>query len=211
MVGRLVVGRFFGSFTEAAMKFFLLVFALAAVPALLPAQSGEAVWDSEYDRWDVSITLAGGFSYGFSLAAYPGVELIIASVKIDDYLPLDFGVSARSIISAYENPSTTTPAGWRHVGLGVLTTVHLSFNNLQAHSLPFLENFDFYVAAGPVYDIIDYTGSYAVTSIPIPANGFAVATAGGIRYFLLDWLAVNVELFNWSFSPGFTAGLVLNF
>ena len=157
------------------------------------------------------MSLSGGLSYGFSLAAFPSVELIVYSMKIDDYLPIDFGLSVRGLITRYDNSDSTSPAGWLHIGIGPVATAHISFNNLEAHSLPFMENFDFYVAVGPVYDIISYTGTYATTPPPIPSNGIGVTTAGGVKYYFTDWLAVHAELFNWTFSSGVAAGLTFNF
>ena len=101
--------------------------------------------------------------------------------------------------------------GWKHVGLGISGSAHLSFNNLQNHSIPFMENFDFFVAVGPVYDFINYTGSYIASEPPIPTNGLGMSMSGRARYFLLDWLSLELELFNWRFSPGVSAGVALTF
>jgi hypothetical protein len=126
-------------------------------------------------------------------------------------MPLDFGVSLRGVVTDFKKPKDQSNTGWLHIGVGLAATAHLSFNNLQEHTLPFLENFDFYFACGPVYDIVYYSGDYETTPPPIPANAVGITTAVGTRYFVLDWLAVNVELFNWSFSPGVIAGLTFNF
>ncbi len=191
----------------------VLTFAvLLIVTSLSHAQEVSANWDSVYDRWDVAISLSGGLSYAFRPAAYPQIDLIVSSIKVDDFMPLDFGVSARSVIAEYTqtNPDDIT-SGWLHWGIGLAATAHLSFNNLRAHSLPFMENFDFYVVCGPVYDIIYYSGEFETNPPPIPANGLGITTAGGARYFFLDWLAANIEVFNWGFSSGITAGLTFNF
>ena len=179
---------------------------LILLPALLNAQADDAAWDSAYDRWDVAVSLSGGVSYGLRLAAFPSIELIAYNIKIDDYLPLDFGVSVRSLVTRYENPEVAG-AGWLQVGVGVSVTAHLSFDDLELHALPFMENFDFYAAVGPAYDFITYAGLYNVTHPPIPSNGIGITTAAGVRYFLFDWLAANVELFNWRFSSGLAVGL----
>ena len=179
---------------------------LLFLPALLAAQTAGATWESAYDRWNVAISLSGGLSYGPKLAAYPSVELIVYTVKIDDYLPLDFGISVRSLVTRYENPDLAG-AGWLQVGVGLAATAHLSFGYLELHALPFMENFDLYAAVGPAYDFITYEGAYSVTPPPIPSNGVGIATAFGVRYFFFDWLAANAELFNWRFSPGFTVGV----
>jgi hypothetical protein len=192
------------------IKAFFLT-ALICMAVSLQAQPGTAVWDSAYDKWDLAVSLSGALSYNFRVAAYPSIELIVSSIKIDDFMPIDFGVSARGLITKYEKAKDPSKPGWFHIGIGLAATAHISFDNLQEHTLPFMENFDFYVALGPVYDIIDYTGSYAGSQPPIPSNGFGITTAGGIRYFVLDWLAVNFEVFNWSFSPGLAAGLTFNF
>lgn len=174
-------------------------------------EGGSAVWDSVYGRWDIAVSLSGGVSYQFRVAAYPSVDLIVYSIKIDDFMPIDFGISARGLITKYEKAKDPAKSGWLHTGVGLAATAHISFANLQDHTLPFMENFDFYIAFGPVYDIISFTGTYADSPLPIPSNNLGITTAGGIRYFILDWLAVNLEVFNWSFSPGLAAGLTLNF
>ena len=192
-------------------KITLLVLLLTVAAAFSQAEPATAVWDSMYHRWDVAVSLSGGLSYGFYLAGYPSIELIVASIKIDNFMPIDFGVSARGLITKYIKPHDTNETGWLHTGVGLTGTAHISFNNLQGHSLPFMENFDFYVAFGPVYDFISYSGDYQSSPPLIPSNGFGITTAGGVRYFILDWLAVNAQVFNWRFSPGLTAGLTFNF
>jgi len=192
-------------------KKILLVFTVLLAASGLFAEQNTAVWDSVYDRWDVAVSLSGGLSYAFKPAAYPQIDLIFSSIKIDDFMPLDFGVSVRSLITEYKKSKNDAASGWLHWGIGIAATAHLSFNNLESHSLPFMENFDFYVVVGPVYDILYFSGDYKTTPPPIPANGFGVTTAGGVRYFFLDWLAANIEVFNWGFSSGLTTGLTLNF
>ena len=189
----------------------LILAALILTSVSLQAEPGTAVWDSIYERWDLAVSLSGGLGYGFRLAAYPSIDLIVSSIRIDDFMPIDFGVSLRSLITNYEKTKDTDISGWLHIGIGLAATAHISFANLQDHTLPFMENFDFYIAFGPVYDIISFTGTYADSPLPIPSNNLGITTAGGIRYFILDWLAVNLEVFNWSFSPGLAAGLTLNF
>ncbi len=189
--------------------FFLAALIFSSV--CFQAEPGAAVWDSVYDGWDLAISLSGGVSYNYRLAAYLSIDLIVSSIKIDDFMPIDFGVSARGLITKYEKTKDPGKPGWFHIGIGLAATAHISFDNLQEHTLPFMENFDFYVALGPVYDIIDYTGSYAVSPPPIPSNSDGITTAGGVRYFILDWLAINLEVFNWSFSSGLSAGLTFNF
>lgn len=194
------------------MKKTLLLVALATLfTGAVSAQSSEAVWDSEYDRWDLSVGVGGGLVSEWTLAAYPSVELIVYSIKIDDYLPLDFGVSVRSLISRYSDRSSALERGWDHVGIGLAGTVHLSFNNLEGHSLPFMENFDFYLALGPLYDVIEFTGAYAPSPPSIPASGIGFTFGGGAKYFILDWLAAHLELFVWSYTAGIQAGLTFNF
>jgi hypothetical protein len=193
-------------------KAVVLVFAaFIFAAASSSADPATAVWDSMYDRWDVAVSLSGGVSYGFRLAGYPSIDLIVSSIKIDDFMPLDFGISARGLITEYKKTKDETESGWFHVGIGLAATVHISFNNLQSHALPFMENFDFYVACGPVYDIITYSGVFRSSPPLIPSNGMGITTAGGVRYFILEWFAVNIEVFNWRFSPGLTAGLTFNF
>ena len=188
----------------------VLVFLIGTL-SFVHADPARAVWDSVYERWDIAFSLSGGLSYAFRPAAYPSIELIVSSIKIDEFMPVDFGVSARGLITQYEKSKDTEASGWLHAGIGVAATAHISFSNLQAHSLPFMENFDFYVACGPVYDFITYSGVYKSSPPPIPSNGIGITTAGGVRYFILDWFALNIEVFNWRFSPGLTAGLTLNF
>ncbi|MBN1686408.1 MAG: hypothetical protein JW852_07115 [Spirochaetales bacterium] len=192
-------------------RLILFLAALLHMSASLQADPSTAVWDSTYSRWDVAVSLSGGLSYAFRLAAYPSVDVIISSIKIDDFMPLDFGISARGLITNYKNPEDESGTGWLHLGVGLAATAHISFNNLRGHSLPYMENFDFYVACGPVYDFISFTGAYESAPPPIPSNGLGITTAGGVRYFILDWLAVNIEIFNWRFSQGVTAGLTFNF
>ena len=190
----------------------LIVLLLISIsPIFAQSESTEAVWESTYDRWDFAVSLSGGFSYKFKLAGLPALDLIVSSYRIEDFVPIDFGVSVRSLITNFVNDDNVVPSGWLHIGIGVIGVVHLSFNNLQAHTLPFLENFDFYAGFGPVYDIILYSGFYEAAPPPIPSNGIGLNTTVGVRYFFLDWLAVNLELFNWRFSPGVSAGLTFNF
>ena len=189
----------------------IVVTMLLIASSALYAQPAEAVWDSTYERWDFAVSLSGGLSYAFRPTGYPSIDLIISSIKIDDFMPVDFGASIRSFIANYKIPDDTSGAGWLQIGVGLAATVHISFNNLQEHSLPFLENFDFYVAAGPVYDFIKFSGTYESSPPPIPSNGIGLTTAGGVRYFFLDWLAANIEIFNWRFNGGVTAGLTFNF
>ncbi|MBT3272113.1 MAG: hypothetical protein HN368_03085 [Spirochaetales bacterium] len=191
----------------------VLLILLLFLPVAITAETntGDAVWESTYETWDFAISLSGGLSYGFKPAAMPALDLIVASYRIEDFVPLDLGVSLRSLITKFENKDTVDPSGWIHIGIGALGIIHLSFDNLQAHTLPFLENFDFYAGFGPVYDIISHSGPYEISPPPIPSNSIGFTTAAGIRYFLLPWLAAHFEIFNWSFSPGLSTGLTFNF
>ena len=189
---------------------FLCLAAIIFAAPLLHGQPPDAVWDSVYDRWDLAFSVSGGVSYGFRPALYPSIDLIVYSVKIDDFMPVDFGVSARGFITAYSDEENEND-GWLQTGMGLAATLHVSFNNLKEHSLPFMENFDFYIASGPVYNLFSYRGKYKTTPPAFFTNGIGLTTAGGVRYFFLDWLAVNVELFNWRLNSGLTAGLTLNF
>ena len=65
------------------------------IPQHAIAQENVANWDSVYDTWDVIISAEGGLSFRFSWAASPSVELIFLTLKIEDFMPLDFGVRFR--------------------------------------------------------------------------------------------------------------------
>ena len=167
-----------------------------------------ASWDSVYHPGNVCVIAAGGVGFAFSLAACSGIEVIVASVKADDYIPFDFGIMAMGMYNWFSRNQDGRRFGWNAFGGGAFATVHLTFDNLEAHSTPFLEGFDFYTGFGAVYTYLDFTGEYT-TSEPPGFGGVGLATLLGFNYYLAKWFALRVELASWSFTGGLTAGLVL--
>lgn len=181
---------------------------LVLLPGTITAEEPDARWDSVYNQGSFIMSPGIGFGYNFSLALYPSFEYIMISQKIDDFMPLDFGISLKGVYNRYRDRNDTTK-GWDGYGGGLFGTVHLSFNNLQGHELPFLENFDFYAALGIVGNYMNFIG-YTPLTVPLrPPSGVGISTIGGMRYFLLPWLAVNIEGSFWGYTG--TAKLAVSF
>ncbi len=179
-------------------KMLIAVFILSlAIPAL--SFSAPATVDAYLQPGNLTLSVGVGFGYywGFNIAVYPGVEFILAQIKIGDVFPLQFGVGARGLVNPYFGPGYSGLT----LGAGAFGTVHLPLKGLD---LPydFLDPFDLYIALGLAlyFDMNDYWG---YTS-PI---GFA--TFSGFNYFLSDNFAVYLEGGYFGYYGGGVVGILL--
>jgi hypothetical protein len=196
---------------RALAVFLVLVCGTAATGAQegADAGAGEDGWRSVYDRWDVNITAGAGIGFAFSLTAYAGVELLYAQVYAGDEVPFDFGVMAKGMFNRCSRERDGTAAGWLGYGGGLFQTVHLSFAQLEDHSTPFLERFDFYAGFGANYTFVDLTGAYGAAESP-ELGGIGFGTLIGVNYHLAKWFALNAEFASWALAGGLKVGVLLN-
>ena len=104
--------------------------------------STQSNWDSIYSPVNLSIFASGGFGLDISVGAYAGFELMYGELSVDDEIPFNFGILLAGMYNWFSRTVDDSELGWDVYAGGLLATMHLSFNNLTAHSTPFLDNFD---------------------------------------------------------------------
>ncbi len=177
----------------------LTVALVVAVPSALFAQSASGL-TSNYKPGNVAVgvDVGGGFYYSsFSLAAYPGVEFLVAKYRVGDYLPLDFGVAARGRFGLDAGAGGTGV----DIGVGGFGTVHVGFRGLPGDFGKILGKFDVFVGLGAAFDII----------APPYYAGLGFAQYSGINYFLSDNMAVTLSDQWWHNYFDYTIGIRLKF
>jgi hypothetical protein len=137
----------------------------------------------------IGVGLGGG--WGLTVSAYPGLELMVAKVKIADVIPLDFGVAVKGLIGF----STYFSYSYVHLGVGAFGTMHWGLRGMN-WDLDFLDPVDVWWGIG------------LAASAHIPADTWTYgwldfATVGGINYFLNDRLALMVAGSYWGYSGGY--------
>jgi len=171
-----------------------------ALPALSFADSNDVKWDSYLKPGNIVVSAGIGLGWGLSVAIYPGVEVIMAQIKLADVVPLQFGAAVKGMINPY---------GWAgysglFLGAGGFATAHLSFKGLD---LPFdyLDKLDYYLGLGfsVNFDTGGYFSDYYNSGINI---GFA--SYSGLSYFLNDNLAIYLEGNYWAYYGGGTVGVI---
>ena len=193
---------------KSSMRVLLVVLVgLLVATAAFGQSSSDSTWNSLYHPGNVTLVVGGGLGFAFSLGAYAGVEVIYSSVKADDSIPFDFGILVMGMYNWFSRTDDDLNRGWDAYAGGALATVHLTFNDLEEHALPFLENLDFYTGLGVVYNYLDFKGEYRTTA-PAP-QGPGLATLLGANYHLAKWFALNLELASWAFTGGIKLGIML--
>ena len=191
-------------------RFYTLVLAIVLIFAAVPAFSQDMDDDpdiylatSMYDPGNIALSATVGFGYGFSLALYPGAEVIVLDTLIGNTLPFSLGIAARGLFNTYN--STYYGYGYTAFGVGAFVAAHLSFNELEPDAvIGFLEHFDFYSMLGLVFNFVNFSG-YAIE----PFNtGIGFATIGGFNYFFSDAFALKIEGNYWGYMGGASIGVL---
>jgi hypothetical protein len=134
---------------------------------------------------------ASWWSYGFTVSVYPGVEFMLAKVKIAEVVPLDFGVAVKGLFGF----STGAYSGYMHLGAGVFGTVHWGLRGMD-WDLDFLDPVDLWWGIGLA----------VVGHLPAgwwTGSLFNFATAGGVNWFLNDRLAIMFGGSYWGYGGGY--------
>jgi hypothetical protein len=174
------------------MKRLALVLALAVLLLAIPgAAFAQKNWDGLVHQGDFAAFVGFGFGWGFTIA--PGVEWAFADVKIGDTVPLAFGLVGRGMINFY-------PGFWTSYGVGALLSAHLGLKGLDIPE--FLQNLDFYIAAGVGFSFFSEAVSY---------NLVGFATTDGVAYYINDKWAVYLEGTYWGYSGGGAIGVRYTF
>jgi hypothetical protein len=143
-----------------------------------------------------SIGVGAGFGWGFTVSAYPGLELMVAKWKIADVIPLDFGVAVKGLLgfsTGYFGSSYT------HLGVGAFGTVHWGLRGMS-WDLNFLDPVDLWWGIG------------IAASAHLPADTWTYgwlnfATVGGVNYFLNDRFALMLAGSYWGYGGGYVGVL----
>ena len=184
---------------KRATKTLVVMSMLLILPVAVFAQSEKTNWDSVYEKGDFVVSATAGIAFPFAIVAYPGAELILAGVDIGNLIPIDFGVAARGQVGFYNSSTLSYNYGWLTFGLGAFGTAHLSFNNLQDHFAPWLENFDFYVSLGLGANYFSYTGDWADVFTDSTRMRVGFASLEGVNWFFRDNMALRLEYAYWGY------------
>ncbi|MFP4384248.1 MAG: hypothetical protein ACLFSE_09390 [Spirochaetia bacterium] len=185
-------------------KFYTLILVFVLIFSAVPAFSQDVDDDpdnylatSMYDPGNIALSATVGFGYGFSLALYPGAEVIVLDTMIGDAIPFSLGVAARGMFNFVNN--------YTAFGVGAFVGAHISFNELEPDAvIGFLENFDFYTMIGLAVNFYSYDFGYTGDSF----NTFGFATIGGFNYFFSDTFALKIEGNYWSYMGGASIGVL---
>lgn len=164
----------------------LLTIALVvALPGTLFAQSSTS-FTSYYKPGNVVASIDGGVSfspYGFSVAAYPGLEFLLAKYQIGDVIPLDFGAAVKGRLGVGVGSSS----GFG-IGIGGFGTAHFGFRGMPGDLANIIGRLDFVIGLGLSFDIASayYTNS-----------GLGFASFGQVNYFLNDSTAISFTEYYW--------------
>ncbi|HUX20794.1 MAG TPA: hypothetical protein VMW69_06115 [Spirochaetia bacterium] len=177
----------------------LTVALVVALPGALFAQSSNS-FTSYYQPGNVAASIEAGASfgyYGFSLAAYPSLEFMIAKYNIGDVIPLDIGAEVRGRVGL----GIGSYAGFG-LGVGGLATAHMGFRGMPGDLGAYLSKIDLYIGLGLAYD---FQSSY------YNSFGLGFVSIAGLNYFLSDSMAVVLGEAYWHGFADTTIGLRLKF
>lgn len=172
---------------------------VVAVPGSLFAQSSSG-FTSYYKPGNVvlSADVGGGTYYrSFTLAVYPGLEVLLAKYRVGDYLPLDFGVAARGRIGL----DSSAGGSGLDLGVGGFGTIHVGFRGIPGDFGKILGRFDLFGGFGVAFNFV----------APTPYSGFGFGQFSGLNYFLTDNLALSLSEQWWNGYFDATIGLKLKF
>ena len=134
---------------------------------------------------------------GFGLWLYPGVEFMVAKVKISGSVPLDFGVAVKGLLGV-----SGFGYGYFTVGAGAFGTAHLCFRGID-WDVDFLDPVDIWIGLGIAASLhIPYGGAGAWGGWPLYPAG-----AAGINYFLNDRFALMLSGGYWGEGGGYVGVL----
>lgn len=170
--------------------------------------------DSIYEPGDFVVSAAVSFLFPLGVAIYPGAELFITGINVADTFPIDFSVAVRGQIgtASYSDILFGYSYGYTTFGGGPFASAHLSFKDMQNHSLNFLENFDFYAGFGVVFNYFSYTGDYLVYWASEPTFRVGFGTYEGVNWYISDSFALKLEFVYWGWlSASASLGVQLKF
>lgn len=100
--------------------------------------------------------------------------------------------------------------GWITFGAGGFGTAHLSFNNLENHAAPWLENFDFYISLGFGVNYFSYTGDWTDVFVDTTSLRIGFASFEGVNWFFRENMALKLEYAYWGYvGSQTTIGILL--
>ncbi|MGC8764819.1 MAG: hypothetical protein ACP5QT_02925 [Brevinematia bacterium] len=125
-------------------------------------------------------------------------------------MPFDIGVALRGVFYSWSTTIGSESYGFVIYGAGAFGTIHFSLNSIE--KMPaFLKKIDVYYGLGLRFFLQSWTGNIAyLNSLGYNYGGISFATLGGVNYFIIDHLAINIEASYYGYG-GFLVGVVYKF